>query len=251
MLTTVGIQTGNRHDSLRDAKTPERCKTFLHAGLDIFLCDIVQHIPEGFVAGEEKDTKAVGLKHSQRIGCIGQGSEDLCMTDEGDFRRVQGFLIDGSRRDCVRLAAHGKLDTLLNIGKGGLSAHSLDKAVGKLRLVNVVEVDHVQDAGAVIAVRGFFYHIDTEVSTHDPDSLLHDLTVTDHDNICCPVYLFKCTRFRNDLGADACGITDRYCNHRFFFCHFYLRSKALCLTDDEKKCKDNLSSGLFVALRHK
>ena len=176
---------------------------------------------------QEEDTKTVCLEHGQRIGCIGQGAEDLGVADERNFRGVQGFLIDRCCSDGIRLAVHGKLDALLDVGKSSLAAHSLDNAVGELGLVDIIEVDQVQDSETIVAVRGFFHDIDLEVCAHDADCFFHDLTVADHDHICRVIDFFQRTCLCHDLGAYTGGVTNGYCNHRFFLCHFNSSLKYL------------------------
>ena len=220
VLSAMRVEAGNSHGPLCDAQAPEGCKALPDAGFDVVFCDVIKHSPQRFVSGQEKDTQTVCLEHGQRIRGIGQGAEDLGVADEGDFRSVESFLVDRGCGDGIRLAIHGKLDTLLDVVKSRLPAHSLYNAVGELRLVDVVEVDQVQDTGAIIAVRGFFNDIDPEVRAHDADRFFHDLTVADGDHICCITDFFPGTRLCHGLGAYAGGITGRYCNHRFFLRHF-------------------------------
>ena len=172
------------------------------------------------MAGQEKDAQTICLKHGQRVRCIGQGAENLGVADERNFRGVQGFLIDRCCGDSIRFAVHGKLDALFDVGKSRLAAHSLDNAIGELRLVDVVEVDQIEDSGTIVAVSGFVHDIDLEVRAHDADRSLHDLTVADGDHIRCIIDFFQRTCLGNDLGAYTGGITNRYCNDRFSLFHY-------------------------------
>ena len=160
MFAAVGIQAGDRHGAFGDAKALQRGKALFDAGLDVVFGDVVQHIPQGFVAGQEEDAKAVRLEHGQRIRRAGECAEDFSVAYEGDLCGAQGFLVDRGRGDGIRLAAHGELDALLDVVKSSLAAHGLDSAIREAGLINVGKVDQVQDAGAVVAVGGLLHDID-------------------------------------------------------------------------------------------
>ena len=128
------------------------------------------------MAGEEEHSKTVGLEHSERIRCARELTEDFRVADEWDICRMQGFLVDRSRRDGIRLTAHGELNTLLNICKCSLAAHRLHHPVRKLRLIDIVKVDQVQDARAIITVGRPFDKIDLKRCFDDADRIPIDST---------------------------------------------------------------------------
>ena len=171
------------------------------------------------MAGEEEHPKAVGLEHSERIRCARELTEDFRVADEWDICRMQGFLVDRSRRDGIRLTAHGELDTLLNICKCSLAAHRLHHPVRKLRLIDIVKVDQVQDARAIIAVGRSFDNIDLKRCFDDADRILHDLLITDDDDICRLIYICQCASLSYDFRTYARRIADRYCYQRFLVFH--------------------------------
>ena len=131
MLSAVRIQPGDSHRSVCHAEALQRPDALFCAGNYIFLCDLIQHIPQRQVAGQEKDAQAIGLEHGKRVFGACQSPEDLGMPDKWNFGCVQRLFVDRRRRNCCRLAVHRKFNAFCNIGIRSFSAHGLHFSVFK------------------------------------------------------------------------------------------------------------------------
>ena len=96
---------------------------------------------------------------------------------------MQGLLVDGRRGHGVHFAGVGELNGFGDVVVGRPAAHAADFAVREFPHVDVVEVDEVEHAAAVVAFGGFGDASDGEGGTRYFDGLLHDLAVADDDHV--------------------------------------------------------------------
>ena len=138
------------------------------------------------------------------------------MSDVVDMRRPQRLLVDRRGGDGVDLVRHGELHAFLDVLEGRLAAHRLHLAHLQRRHVDIVEVDDVDDAILITAVRRIIHAVQLCRQAADLQRLRQDLLVADHDDIGNVLDLVAHERLDCDLRTDAGRISHRYSDQWLF-----------------------------------
>ena len=99
---------------------------------------------------QKENAQTAHFEHRKRIARVRQRSEDFRVTDKGNASRFERFFVDWSRSDGGDFMFHRERNAFFDIIVCGFSAHTIDFTDFKLCDVDIVEVDEIEYAFAVI-----------------------------------------------------------------------------------------------------
>ena len=168
------------------------------------------------MGGDMDHPELVVDQHHRIVLRMGEIGVDLRVSGIMETGQVDGLLADGSGHGGVDLAGQGQVDHLLHVFKGGAARFGGGDLVPDGGRLDVLEIQHIQDAAPVEPLPGGGHRADLEIQSGKPDGLPHHPRLRDGQGSANLIDLRHGQGLRRDFRSDPRRIAHTDSDQWFF-----------------------------------